>query len=251
MSIGRPTANPATTAASALTVPDSATVATPASSRCAPIVWMRTLDYRAPSEHLGRRLSYSPVRPAVSRSWRMAIDGEAPAIDRPTRMPVPSPDRPLPDRPLPDARLPKAPLPDTSTPSTSTPSTPRPSADDELRRLYKWGGRFSVGLIEMRRRFGGDLDQYLIYMIVMLAELAHRRAANPPSGDGRANAPPAPNGLNAFSIAEITCIPRETVRRKLRIMGDAGHIRRGADGLYYPGPSADLERFSAELNTLL
>lgn len=231
MSIGRPTANPATTAASALTVPDSDTMAAPASSRCAPIVWMRTLDYRAPSDHLGRRLSYSPVRPAVSRSWRLAVDGEAPAIDRPTRMPVPRPDRPLPGAPLPNALLPDA----------ATPTTPRASADDELRRLYKLGGRFSVGLIEMRRRFGGDLDQYLIYMIVMLAELAHRRAATAPS----------PNGLNAFSIAEITCIPRETVRRKLRIMGDAGHIRRGADGLYYPGPGADLERFSTELNTLL
>ncbi|HEX7760335.1 MAG TPA: hypothetical protein VF459_12585 [Caulobacteraceae bacterium] len=168
------------------------------------------MDYRAPSDHLGRRLSYSPVRPTVSRSWRLAIDDEA------------------------------------SLPDASTPTTPRPSPGDELRRLYKRGGRFSVGLIEMRRRFGGDLDQYLIYMIVMLAELAHQRAAPPPAG---ALAPP--HGLNPFSIAEITCIPRETVRRKLRIMIGAGHIRRGDDGLYYPGPDANLERFSGELNALL
>ncbi len=80
----------------------------------------------------------------------------------------------------------------------------------------------------------------------MLAEQAHRRARPPVAVGPRGRIA----GLNALSVAEITRIPRETVRRKLRAMVDQGHILRGEDGLYYPGPATDLDRFFDELNAL-
>jgi hypothetical protein len=109
-----------------------------------------------------------------------------------------------------------------------------PSAE-EARRLYKWGGQFSAVLTEMRSRFGGDLDQYLIYMVFMLAE--HDRS-------------PGAGGLNVFSVAEITGIPRETVRRKLAAMAARGEVQRGEDGLYHPGPAASLDGFFHDLGRL-
>ena len=33
------------------------------------------------------------------------------------------------------------------------------------------------------------------------------------------------------------------MRRKLAALTSSGHIVRGEDGLYYPGPAADLDRF--------
>jgi hypothetical protein len=127
-------------------------------------------------------------------------------------------------------------------PAPTAPATsPVAAADDEeARQLYKWGERLCGALVETRERFGGDLDRYLIHMVCMLAEHGRRRRAAP------SNAP----GLNAFSLAEITGIPRETVRRKLRGMIEDGLIRRGGDGLYYPGPEASLERFHLDLRRL-
>ena len=179
-------------------------------------IWVRTFHYRTTPEQLSRHLSYSSVRPTVSRSWRVAAETAAPLV--------------------------------------AEPQATAPDADDR-RRLYRWGGRFSVALVAMRARFGGDLDQYLIYLIFMLAEQAHRRAARSPApadpaGEKPRERPAGPQGLNALSVAEITRIPRETVRRKLRAMVDQGHILRGEDGLYYPGPSTDLDRFFDELNAL-
>ncbi len=171
-------------------------------------IWVRTFDYRTAPEQLSRHLSYSSVRPTISRSWRVAAGTAAPLV--------------------------------------AEPRATTPDADDR-RRLYRWGGRFSVALVAMRARFGGDLDQYLIYLIFMLAEQAHQRAAHSPAAAGPQH---RIAGLNALSVAEITRIPRETVRRKLRAMVDQGHILRGEDGLYYPGPATDLDQFFDELNAL-
>lgn len=114
------------------------------------------------------------------------------------------------------------------------PATASEPSAEETRRLYKWGGQFSAMLTEMRSRFGGDLDQYLIYVVFMLAQ--HDRG---PGG-----------GLNVFSVAEITGIPRETVRRKLVAMAARGEVQRGEDGLYHPGPAASLDGFFRELARL-
>jgi len=174
-----------------------------------PAVRTRTVNYRAPTERLDQYLSYSAASPPAPRSWRPA--GQGPELDRVD-----------------------------GDPAADAVSARAAGAEAiDLRRLYKWGGRLSGTLIDLRWRFAGDLDQYLIYLIVMLPALARQSAP-------RAGAP-APLGLNAGSIADITGIPRETVRRKLRAMTGRGQVRRGDDGLFYPGPAANLDGFVVDL----
>ncbi|MGA0599563.1 hypothetical protein ACO2Q3_02545 [Caulobacter sp. KR2-114] len=134
--------------------------------------------------------------------------------------------------------------PDDGAAGSAPPEDPAPTRTaEEARRLYKWGGQFSAVLTEMRGRFDGDLDQYLIYMVFMLAEHGQARAA------AQVSAAPA-RGLNAFSIAEITGIPRETVRRKLAALTARGEVRRSEDGLYHVGPAASLDGFFHDLSRL-
>jgi hypothetical protein len=123
-------------------------------------------------------------------------------------------------------------------------------AQDASRFFYKWGGHLSGVLIKLRRAFDGDLDQFLIYLVFMLTELARTRAMDEALAKGAERVLSRPRGLNALSIADITRIPRESVRRKLAALGASGHVRRADDGLYYPGPAADLDRFFYDLSPL-
>ncbi|MEI9964989.1 MAG: hypothetical protein WDM92_10035 [Caulobacteraceae bacterium] len=119
----------------------------------------------------------------------------------------------------------------------AAPAAPAPRAaeplpgyldQDAASFFYKWGGSLSATLIRLRARFGGDLDQYVIYLIFVLAELSR-----PAGHGGRPAAASAPRGLNALSVAEITRIPRETTRRKLQALVVGGYLRRADDGLHY------------------
>jgi len=105
----------------------------------------------------------------------------------------------------------------------------------------------SSTLVRMRARFAGDLDQYLIYLVFLLDDLAREIAVR--EGPRRTRLA-APRGLNALSIAEVTDIPRETARRKLHLMVAAGYIERGYDGLYYLGDRFGLDQFFYELRPL-
>lgn len=123
-------------------------------------------------------------------------------------------------------------------------------AQDASRFFYKWGGHLSTVLIKLRRTFNGDLDQFLIYLVFMLAELSRARAMEEALAKGAGRVVSRPRGLNALSLADITRIPRESVRRKLAALSASGHVTRGEDGLYYPGPAADLDRFFYDLSPL-
>lgn len=123
-------------------------------------------------------------------------------------------------------------------------------AQDAFRFFYRWGGHLSSVLIKLRGAFDGDLDQFLIYLVFMLAELARVRAMEEAVAKGAERVISKPRGLNALSIADITRIPRESVRRKLVALTASGRILRGEDGLYYPGPAADLDRFFYDLSPL-
>lgn len=89
----------------------------------------------------------------------------------------------------------------------------------EARRVYRWRSSLADTLVAVRRRFGGDLDQYLLYMTVVQAEME------------RTLRPGGPAGLNALSLAEVCGLPRETARTKLRRMTDAGLLAVDADNL--------------------
>lgn len=91
---------------------------------------------------------------------------------------------------------------------------------------------FNDLLIECRRHFDGDMDQMLILSIIGERTLTPERARGLSYGDflqGR-RSPGLPRRINTQSIADCTGIPRETVRRKLRVLIDRGWVRRLEDG---------------------
>lgn len=98
---------------------------------------------------------------------------------------------------------------------------PAPSAP-ETRQIYRWTGALFDVLTQTKNRFGGDLDQYLLYMAFVQAQMA--RALN-----GR----PGSAGLNALSAARTCGMPRETARGKLQRLIASGLLRVGQDGLYH------------------
>lgn len=103
---------------------------------------------------------------------------------------------------------------------------------DHSKQLYRLGRLLSSTLIRLRVRFAGDLDQYLIYMVFVLSDLSRQLQAR--AGTAAPSAAPAEQaGLNALSVADITEIPRETARRKLRLLVEAGYLRLDPDHLYY------------------
>lgn len=113
---------------------------------------------------------------------------------------------------------------------------------DNLRKLV------SI-LIHLRGEFRGDLELYIIYFIVAINDGAntlrsHRIARS-------AAARPNARGINALSISEITGIPRETVRRKLKILGSHGYVLRKSDQLHYLDERRDYRDLQLEWGPLL
>jgi hypothetical protein len=117
---------------------------------------------------------------------------------------------------------------------------------DAMRFLYRWGGHLSATLVRIRSRFDGDLDQYLLYLVFILAELSEAmpRGPRPPPTFRRRR------GLNALSLADITQIPRETTRRKLLALVERGYLVREDDGLFVLGEAYDVDQFFGDLKPL-
>ncbi len=123
-------------------------------------------------------------------------------------------------------------------------------AQDVSRFFYKWGGTFSSVMVRLRGRYDGDLDQFLLHLVFMLTELHGITAANEAKAKGAERVVVRRRGLNALSLADITRIPRESVRRKLAALEARELVGREEDGLYYLGPASDLDRFFYDLSPL-
>lgn len=121
---------------------------------------------------------------------------------------------------------------------------------DVAKFFYRWGGLLSSTLIRIRSRFHGDLDEYLIYLVFLLTELAQVVTANEAAARGARPRTPSRRGLNALSIADITRIPRETARRKLHGLNAAGYLVRDGEGLFYLGDIYGLDAFFHDLKPL-
>lgn len=121
--------------------------------------------------------------------------------------------------------------------------TPGYLDQDAMRFFYRWGGHLSATLIRIRTRFDGDLDQYVLYLTFLLAELDETMNAAP--GPVR-----PPRGMNALSVSEITGIPRESARRKLLLLAANGYLHRDEDGLFTLGERYGLDAFFSELKPL-
>ncbi len=102
-------------------------------------------------------------------------------------------------------------------------SRPLPPPLIEARQTYRWTASLADILTRLRRRFEGDLDQYLLFMVFVQAEM--ERALLSRRG-------PAV-GLNALSVSAACGIPRETARGKLQRLTEAGWLFAGRDGLHY------------------
>jgi DNA-binding MarR family transcriptional regulator len=117
------------------------------------------------------------------------------------------------------------------------PSTYRQEMDVSEEALRKNFGRLHVlhvealtrHLVECRRVCDGDLDLFLVLMIIGERTFNSRNA--PPKMslaeffDGRV-ANLAPTAINLQSIADYSGIPRETVRRKLDSLIEKGWVAR-------------------------
>jgi hypothetical protein len=121
---------------------------------------------------------------------------------------------------------------------------------DQPKQLYRLGRLLSSTLIRLRTRFDGDLDQYLIYMVFVLSDLSRRLQAKAGTAEP-AGALHVRTGLNALSVADITEIPRETTRRKLRLLVESGHLRLEPDHLYYLAEGRQPEEFLCDFAPLL
>lgn len=80
-------------------------------------------------------------------------------------------------------------------------------------------------LSDCSRAFGGDLQQMVVLAVIGQMELhARARAA---AGGAPANA-----AIAASRLSDATGIPRETVRRKLKILEERGWIFRDSEGAW-------------------
>lgn len=109
--------------------------------------------------------------------------------------------------------------------------------------LYRWGQLLSSTLVRLRSKFDGDFDQYLILMVFVLTDLYRTSAVSArPTLKAR--------GINVLSLADLTEIPRETVRRKLRALTECGYLVRGQDQLYYLSDQYEPDEFLLDLMPL-
>ena len=85
-------------------------------------------------------------------------------------------------------------------------------------------------LTDIARAFDGDLQQPLILAVIGQVRLRAMRQAEE-AGD--ASPPPRDMAITASRLADVTGIPRETVRRKLKLLEARGWIARRPDGAFY------------------
>lgn len=117
--------------------------------------------------------------------------------------------------------------------------------------LHRLGGLLLAILIKRRNYYSGDLDQFMIHMVLVLGEVKAISAAAELQARMGSPAAPAARGVNVQSLSDITRIPRESVRRKLTMLIESGLVRRSEDGLLYVGPASDLDVFFEDLSPLL
>jgi hypothetical protein len=111
---------------------------------------------------------------------------------------------------MPDAR---APLPSTVV------------ADNYIKFKHEFLEFLFAELVDMRTIFEGDLDTLLIFISISRYYLRDERS-HPGAGDADFG---AQHHLTLSRIADITRIPRETVRRKLKQLEARGLLERGAN----------------------
>jgi phosphotransacetylase len=100
---------------------------------------------------------------------------------------------------------------------------------------YVWTSFLLDHLIECRRKIG-DLDSMVVLIVVGLSALRQVQKVRELEGEHvalgylTAGIPDKGDTVNAYSIANISGIPRENVRRRLAELGEQGWIEQAPDG---------------------
>lgn len=133
----------------------------------------------------------------------------------------------------------------------TTKGAEKPSVEDAFAEAYRarfaefhlaWSVFFVSHLSDLRAHFG-DIEDALLLAAFGIGPVAAKRRAALASGseaDRRWTAVPTDDGrTNAKSLAELTGIPRETVRRKLDAFRRRGWIEQDADRSWRIAVGAD------------
>lgn len=123
-----------------------------------------------------------------------------------------------------------------------------PPSDADLMRYCEFQYVFvqfiTEHLVDCRKNLDGNLDDVLILAILGQSRIRAFLAASPSSTS-------APGTITAARLADVSGIPRETVRRRLSALGSKGWITRMDDGSWciagIPGESP-VRRDLAELD---
>lgn len=96
---------------------------------------------------------------------------------------------------------------------------------------YRFVEFFVEHLSDISRTFRGDLQAMMVLALVGQVQIRAVRMAIDHGHDPR-NLPPERLSINASRIADVTGIPRETVRRKLEFLEGRNWIVRSEEGGY-------------------
>jgi CRP-like cAMP-binding protein len=118
-----------------------------------------------------------------------------------------------------------------------------------VRSYYHWVQLMTEQLCDCSRTFDGDLQKLLILSIVGQAHFAAMLREASPDEAVRYDAA-TPHGVNATRIADLTGIPRETVRRKLEQLAAQGWIVKDTNGRWRMTASASGTRARDDLGRL-
>jgi hypothetical protein len=105
------------------------------------------------------------------------------------------------------------------------------SADRAVQLRYHYVEFFTEHLSDCCRVFGGDLQE--MFVLAVMGQV-HLRALldEGPDGTVTPRTIPGPAGISASRIADVTGIPRQTVRRKLAKLESRGWAVPRASGLW-------------------
>lgn len=106
-------------------------------------------------------------------------------------------------------------------------------------------------LTVLRREFDGDLDLLLIFAVIGDRHFARRVDPETPTYSTLGSTPvtDAPS-VNAYSIAQFTDIPRETVRRKVARLSGKGWVSTDTKGNLRPTAKAAKELCNGTVETI-
>ena len=95
--------------------------------------------------------------------------------------------------------------------------------DNYLRYQYCIVEYLCAHLVDCARAFNGDLDKVLV--LALIGQVGIRDLLDAPG-----NPPEATKAISASRLADVSGIPRETIRRKLKELADLGYIEASETG---------------------